>query len=878
MLDAQATPQAILLKDYQPPRFLIPEIQLDFDLDDTATRVTSRFTAVRNGSHKQSLVLDGRDLKLLSVSVDGKPLEPGGYRQSREQLAIPLKGPRAEIEIVTQVNPAANTQLMGLYMSGGIFCTQCEAEGFRRITYFIDRPDVMSRYRTTVRADKARFPVLLSNGNPAGQGDLPDGRHWATWDDPFPKPCYLFALVAGDLKPFSDSFTTMSGRKVALNIWVKEGDLDRCRHAMEALKKSMRWDEEKFGREYDLDVFNIVAVGDFNFGAMENKGLNIFNSKYVLAAQETATDMDFDAVESVIAHEYFHNWTGNRVTCRDWFQLSLKEGLTVFRDQEFSADHGSRALKRIEDVRTLRAGQFPEDSGPLAHPVRPESYIEISNFYTATVYNKGAEVIRMMATLLGEEKFRAGLDLYFARHDGQAVTCDDFVAAMEEAGGVDLSQFKLWYSQAGTPHLEAWLDYDEAAQRACLRVKQTIPDTPGQTGKKPMHIPLRVALFGAQSGRNLTGDQLVELRHAEETVVFEGLTERPVPSLLRGFSAPVVLKAPMDRSDLAFLARHDDDPFARFEAMQRLGLDLMLEQINAHATGKGVSVAPVLVETVEAILKEALSGALDPALAAEAVSLPSESYVGDQMAIVDVDGIHAVRQQFRQTLTARLRPLWWDVYRQMQDASYVFTPEAKARRRLKNTALQYLMVEDGAEAGGAAAEAAAACVAQFRQADNMTDRIVALGALVNSAAPEREAALQQFYDDWAGDALVIDKWFTLQALSIRPDTLEQVTALTRHPAFTLTNPNRLRSLVGAFSMNQVRFHAASGGGYRYLADQVIAVDKLNPQTAARLVAPLGRWQRFDQSRASLMRRQLERILGVSGLSKDVYEMVSKSLG
>lgn len=876
MLDTQSTPQAILLKDYQPPRYLIPEISLEFDLDDTQTRVTSRFTAVRNGSHKQPLVLDGKDMKLLSVTVDGKALEPGGYKLGREQLAIPLKNARAEIEIVTQVNPAANTQLMGLYMSGGIFCTQCEAEGFRRITYFLDRPDVMSRYRTVMRADKARFPVLLSNGNPAGSGDLDGGRHWAAWDDPFPKPAYLFALVAGDLSPFSDSFTTASGKEVALNIWVKESDLDRCQHAMEALKKSMRWDEEKYGREYDLDVFNIVAVGDFNFGAMENKGLNIFNSKYVLARPETATDLDFDAVESVIAHEYFHNWTGNRVTCRDWFQLSLKEGLTVYRDQEFSADHGSRALKRIEDVRTLRAGQFPEDSGPLAHPVRPDSYIEISNFYTATVYNKGAELIRMMATLLGEEKFRAGCDLYFDRHDGQAVTCDDFVAAMEDAGGVDLSQFKLWYSQAGTPRLDARLDYDEASRTATLSVKQTVPDTPGQTHKKPMHIPLRVALFGAQSGRNLTGDRLVELRQAEERVVFENVAERPVPSLLRGFSAPVVLKAPMDRSDLAFLARHDDDPFARYEAMQRLGLDLMLEQINAHAAGKPVTVAPVLVETVEAILREALSGALDPALAAEAVSLPTEAYVGDQMAIVEVDGIHAVRQLFRQTLTSRLKPLWWETYRQMTDPAYAFTPEAKARRRLKNVALQYLMVE--ADGGEPDSGAVAASVSQFQSADNMTDRIIALGSLVNSAAPERETALQQFYDDWANDALVIDKWFTLQALSIHPDALERVAQLTRHPAFTLTNPNRLRSLVGAFSMNQVRFHAANGSGYRYLADQVLAVDKLNPQTAARLVAPLGRWQRFDQGRAALMREQLERILGVSGLSKDVYEMVSKSLG
>ncbi|MEX6723263.1 aminopeptidase N [Parapedomonas caeni] len=869
MLDALASPQTIHLKDYQPPRYRMPQVELVFDLHETATRVTSRFRVEREGKHRQPLVLDGRDLRLLSVSVDGQPLDASAYRQTSDDLTLPLKGAAHDVEIVTEINPAANTQLMGLYMSGGIFCTQCEAEGFRRITYWLDRPDAMSRFRTTLRADKARFPVLLANGNPVAHGDGVDGRHWATWDDPHLKPCYLFALVAGDLKPFADQFTTASGRTVALNIWVAEADLDRCDHAMRALKKSMRWDEEKYGREYDLDVFNIVAVGDFNFGAMENKGLNIFNSKYVLARQETATDLDFDAIESIIAHEYFHNWTGNRVTCRDWFQLSLKEGLTVYRDQEFSADMGSRALKRIEDVRTLRAGQFPEDAGPLAHPVRPESYIEISNFYTATVYNKGAEVIRMMATMLGEDKFRAGMDLYFERHDGQAVTCDDFVKAMEDAGGVDLSQFRLWYAQAGTPRLDVQLAYDAARAEATLTVAQLVPDTPGQAKKKPMHMPFRVALFGAQSGRNLTGDRLLELRQAKQVFRFEGLAERPVPSLLRGFSAPVTVKVDIDRADLAFLSRHDDDPFARYEAMQRLALDLMLEQVTAHGQGRPVQVAPILIEAVEAALT---ARDLDPALVAEAVMLPSEAYVGDQMAIVDVDGIHAVRQAFRRALSTSLRRLWWEAYRDNLDETYTFTPEAKGRRRLKNAALQYLMMDDED------AEAVAAALAQATQADNMTDCIAGLTALASSHAPPRQQAFDHFYVTWKDDPLVIDKWFTLQALSYRPDTLAHVQALTRHPAFTITNPNRLRSLVGAFSVNQVRFHAADGAGYTYLADQVIAVDKVNSQTAARLVAPLGRWRRFDQARSALMRKQLERILKVSGLSKDVYEMVSKSLG
>lgn len=867
MLDNQGTPQPVYLKDYQRPPFSIPHVELTFDLAAESTRVTSTFKVVRCAEGANSLVLDGKDLHLVSVALDGRVLSDQDYQITDEHLIIPTKAASFTVEITTQINPAANTQLMGLYMSGGNFCTQCEAEGFRRITYFLDRPDVMSRYRTTLRADKKQFPVLLSNGNPQAKGELPEDRHFATWDDPHPKPTYLFALVAGNLKAYSDHFITRSGKRVDLNIWVAENDLDRCDHAMSALKKAMTWDEVRYGREYDLDVFNIVAVSDFNFGAMENKGLNIFNSKYVLARPETATDGDFDAVESVIAHEYFHNWTGNRITCRDWFQLSLKEGLTVYRDQEFSADHGSRALKRIEDVRSLRASQFPEDAGPLAHPVRPDSYIEISNFYTSTVYNKGAEVIRMMATLLGPEKFAHGMDIYFSRHDGQAATCDNFVAAMEDASALDLSQFKLWYSQAGTPHLDIRLDYTEAEKMAELIVRQFVPQTPGQAVKAPLHIPLRASLFGSQSAKNLTGDQLLEVRKTEERFIFHNITERPVASVLRGFSAPVIVSMTTDQSDLAFLSAHDDDPFARYEAMQKLALDLMLEQVAAHKDGRAVTVAPVLLDAVSSALA---ARDLDPALVAEAVSLPSEAYIGDHMAIVDVEGIHTVRQTFRKTLSSILYQTWLKTWKENQDARYAFTAQAKGRRRLKNTALHYLMALEEKEAVVLSYE-------QFTRADNMTDRVAALSVLASANAPEREQAFKHFYDMWHHDPLVMDKWFTVQALSLRSDTLDQVKALTRHPDFSRANPNRLRALVGAFAANQPHFNARSGEGYCYLADQIIAVDTINPQSAARLVGYLGRWRRFDSSRAHLMRKQLERIADIKGLSKDVYEMVTKSL-
>lgn len=862
MLDAAFTPQTIRLADHRPPDFLIPDVALDFQLDPAETIVTATLTVVRRGAHAHSLRLLGDELDLISVAMNGSVLPQSRYTVSPAVLVIEDVPDRCEISLVTRIRPAANSKLMGLYVSGGSFCTQCEAEGFRRITYFLDRPDILSSYTVRLSADKAAYPVLLANGNHSGAGDLPDGRHWAAWADPHPKPCYLFALVAGNLAAFSDQFVTLSGRTVALNIWVSEADLPRCAHAMASLKASMAWDEEKFGREYDLDVFNIVAVHDFNFGAMENKGLNIFNARYILADAETATDADFDGIEAVVAHEYFHNWTGNRITCRDWFQLSLKEGLTVFRDQEFSADMGSRAVKRIEDVRVLRAAQFPEDASPLAHPVRPESYIEISNFYTATVYNKGAEVIRMMATLLGPEKFRHGMDLYFARHDGQAVTCEDFVACMEAAGAIDLGQFRLWYAQAGTPRVAVQLDHDDEAKSATLTFTQHVPDTPGQSGKQPMYIPVRLALFGHASGAALTGEQRIDLQAAKTVVTFRDLPERPVASLLRGFSAPVILERADTAADLAALAACDDDPFCRYEAMQNLALSVLQDKVRTKST----DVDPLLLTA----FARTLDSALDSALIAEALLLPSEAYIGDQMAMVDVDGIHATRQAFRRTLGVQLRQKWWDVYHASASGVYERTPQAKGRRKLRNLALQYVMADDNHEA-------TALCYLHYTDATNMTDRLAALVALANSNAVERVDALADFYHRYQSDPLVIDKWFSLQAQSVRTDTVSRVMDLSRHPDFTIANPNRVRALVGGFGVNQVRFHDASGAGYDFLAEQVLSVDKLNPQTAARLVTPLGRWRRFDAGRAQLMRRQLERIVGSNGLSKDLYELASKSL-
>jgi aminopeptidase N len=855
---AAAAPQAIRREDYRQPDWLVPEIALDFDLDPAATRVQAVLHVTRNGAHDHPLVLNGDGLEAVSVKVDGA--EAPGWRMDGPDLVIPLTGDAHTIETEVVIAPERNTQLQGLYASSSMLCTQCEAEGFRRITFFPDRPDVLSRYKVRMTADKARFPVLLANGDPIAQGDGEDGRHWAEWHDPFPKPSYLFALVAGDLVANTGSFTTMSGREVQLGIFVRAPDLPKTDHALHALKLSMKWDEDVYGREYDLDVFNIVAVDDFNFGAMENKGLNVFNSRYILADPDTATDWDYDAIAAVVAHEYFHNWSGNRVTCRDWFQLSLKEGFTVFRDQGFSADQGSAAVKRIEDVRSLRASQFPEDAGPLAHPVRPDEYIEISNFYTATIYNKGAELIRMMATILGPQKFRAATDLYFDRFDGTAATCEDFVASMEEAGGVDLGQFRRWYSQAGTPRVSANLVQDGATTR--LALAQTVPPTPGQPVKEPMVLPLKIRLFGEKSGQPLIDEQLVLLDKPEQELRFDGLAERAVLSINRGFSAPVIVDANRSAADLAFLSAHDDDPFARYEAMQQLMLDTL---VAAVTTGKGEHGA--LIDAVRNTLTDAT---LDRAFIAEAVLLPSDSFIGDQMAIVDPEAIYHAREALRADLGKVLEAEWRAAYEGARANRFEYSPAAKGARRLKNVALGYI-------AASGTADAADLAFAQFDAADNMTDRQGGLATLVNGTSTLREKAIEAFYQRYAGNALVLDKWFQTQALSSRDDTLAAVERLARHPDFTLANPNRARALVGAFSINQRAFHDPSGGGYRFVADQLIALDKLNPQTAAKLVPPLGRWKRFDATRAARMRAELERIVATPGLSKDMFEQATKSL-
>jgi aminopeptidase N len=867
LTDAQTAPEAppspthvaIRREDYRPPDWLVPEIRLDFDLGAERTRVRAILSVERNGDHDRPLRLDGDDLALVSVKVDGAE---AAYRMDGEQLVVDIAGDRATVETEVDIAPAANTRLMGLYASGGMLCTQCEAEGFRRITFFPDRPDVLSKYRVRMEGDKASFPILLSNGNRITAGEGADGRHWAEWHDPFPKPCYLFALVAGDLQPNRDSFTTMSGRKVDLSIWVREADLPKTAHAMASLKLAMAWDETVYGREYDLDQFNIVAVSDFNMGAMENKSLNIFNSAYVLADQDTATDADFDNIARVVAHEYFHNWSGDRVTCRDWFQLSLKEGFTVFRDQSFGADMGSPAVKRIEDVRVLRAVQFPEDQGPLAHPVRPDSYIEISNFYTSTIYNKGAELIRMFHTVLGPEKFRAGTDLYFEHHDGEAATCDDFVKALEDGSGVDLSAFKIWYSQAGTPRVKARLDHDAAAKSATLHLEQHVDPTPGQAVKQPMAIPLKTALIGDDSGHEICPERLIVLDGLSASVTFDNVVETPLLSINRTFSAPIIMDAARQPHELERLAQTDTDPFARYEAMQ----ELMMRALLAGGRSEPVDAEPV-VRAVGATLK---SNSLDPAFKGEAILLPSESVIADRMEVVDPDAVHASREGLRKAIGSALSDTLLAAHRSDGAAGSDLSPAAKGIRRLRTVALGLVSAAD-------APRAAALAKAQFDAADNMTDRQGALGILVSLDVAQREEALGAFYERFQSDALVLDKWFALQAAAQRSDTVDQVLRLARHPEFVITNPNRLRALAGTFSGNHWAFHSPDGRGYAFLAEMIIAADKLNPQIAARLTPPFGRWRRFEPRRSVMMREALERIVATPGISKDVFEQVSKSL-
>ena len=871
----------IFLKDYSAPSFLLDEVHLRFELDPEQTAVHSRLVCRPNTDVRQPLRLNGEHLKLEKVVLEGHTLQEGEYTFSDGVLEISeVPNQVFTIEIETRINPSANTALEGLYLSSGNYCTQCEAEGFRRITCFPDRPDVMSVFTTTIVADKAACPVLLSNGNLIESGTLEDGRHFATWNDPFKKPSYLFALVAGNLVSIDDEFTTASGRQIDLRIFVEERNKEKCGHAMASLKKSMRWDEQVFGREYDLDTFMIVAVDDFNMGAMENKGLNVFNSKYVLATPETATDTDFDGIEGVIGHEYFHNWTGNRITCRDWFQLSLKEGLTVFRDQEFSSDMGSRAVKRIQDVNIIRSLQFREDSGPMAHPVRPASFVEINNFYTLTVYNKGAEVIRMMHTFLGADGFRKGMDLYFERHDGQAVTCDDFVQAMEDANSFDLSQFKNWYSQAGTPKLVVRTSFDEAKKEFTVHVEQSCPPTPEAKEKRPFLMPLSIGLLDKQ-GQVLTpqaesgevadqaGTVVLQLSEQKQDFVFTGLEREPVLSFLRNFSAPILVDFQRSPEALAFLMAHDSDPFNRWDAAQELSLSCILGQIKAYRTEKEVSVAPVLIEGIKALLEDTAS---DPALLAMALTLPSENWISQQLQVVDPVIVFSVRNQFREQIARELASLFEKRYRSLQtNSQYQYETRQVGERSLKNCCLGYLLASKTVEKITLGLE-------QYSASDNMTDTMAALQSVVNTDQEQGAALLADFHDKWHQNPLVMDKWLILQATCILPGTLERVRNLMDHAVFSLKNPNKVRSLIGAFcSANHAQFHAADGKGYAFLGDMILALDPLNPQIAARLATPLTQWRRYDSARQELMKQQLQRLQDASTLSGDVGEIVNRSL-
>ncbi len=878
-----ANPQTIYLKDYTPPEYLIHSVDLNFELNEEKTRVVSTMVMTRNPKsqlNSKELILSGENIKLVSITLDTSSLEEQEYSLSREHLTINTVPQDKTFTLIIEnlINPKANTALEGLYLSNDMLCTQCEAEGFRKITYFLDRPDIMTHFTTTLTGDKQRYPVLLSNGNKVAQGNLPDNRHWVTWDDPFNKPCYLFALVAGQLECLSDHFITQSGREISLQIFVEAHDLDKCSHAMESLKKSMQWDEQVYGREYDLDLYMIVAVGHFNMGAMENKGLNIFNTKFVLARPDTATDTDYEHIEGVIAHEYFHNWTGNRITCRDWFQLSLKEGLTVFRDQEFTADQTSRAVKRIEDVNMLRTRQFAEDAGPLAHPIRPDSYIEINNFYTLTVYEKGAEVVRMQHTLLGAERFRKGTDLYFQRHDGQAVTCDDFVQAMEDANDLDLEQFRLWYSQAGTPRLSVQQQYDTTNQSLTLTITQSCSATPGQAEKQALHIPIKLGFLDSkgssmkvvfQDATSSGFEVIVELKQQEQTFVFTQLSEKPIVSLLRGFSAPVKLTLDRSLEELAFLLSHDPDTFNRWEAGQQLASQIILGLVKDIQAGKQLNLNPIIIDSFRHLMMQSWD---DLSYFSLLLNLPGESYLAEQMVIVDVAAIHQAREFVKQTLAKQLNQQFLKLYQNHhKDDSGKFDSHSVGGRRIKNSCLDYLSKLESEEAYKIAEK-------QFRTAKNMTDQINALSTITNSQHPEKNQCLDNFYEQWQNEALVIDKWFALQASCYMPDTFNVIQKLMQHPAFDLKTPNRVRALIGAFTQgNPLHFHAENGQGYQFLADQVIALNDINPQVASRMLSALTHWHRFDENRQNLMKLELKRIIHTEDISKDVYEVASKSL-
>jgi aminopeptidase N len=872
--------QPIRLKDYRPPDWLVGTVSLDISLHATQTKIRATLSLKPNPkSAAAPLAFDGDGLTLTSLKLDGAALPAENYVATPNSLVIaqPPNGPFT-LEIETLVDPSANTQLSGFYRSSGTYCTQCEAEGFRRITYYPDRPDVMAVYTTRIEADKAETPVLLANGNLIESGDAPGGRHFAVWHDPHPKPSYLFALVGGDLACVEDRFVTMSGRDVTLRIYVEHGKENRCAYAMDSLKRAMRWDEEVFGREYDLDIFMIVAVSDFNMGAMENKGLNIFNDKYVLASPDTATDADFAQIEAVIAHEYFHNWTGNRITCRDWFQLCLKEGLTVFRDQEFSSDMRSRPVKRIADVRGLRAAQFIEDAGPLAHPVRPETYKEINNFYTATVYEKGAELVRMVQTLVGREKFRAGMDLYFARHDGEAATVEQFIQCFADASACELTQFLRWYSQAGTPEVLVRGRFDAERKIYILECKQIVPPTPGQPTKEPMVIPLALGLIG-KNGKDLrlklsNGESIekniVVLSEQAATFEFADLSERPVVSVNRGFSAPIKLVTDLDADDLAFLAAHDSDLFNRWQALQTISMRLLIDNVAALGSGKSLRSDEKLLAAFAAILEDAT---LEPAFIALALVPPGEGDIAREIGRdIDPDAIFRARTALRAEIGARLGSALSATYERMtMPAGY--SPDAKSagRRALRNIALDLLVATGKSEATARAAR-------QYNTADNMTDRLSALAALSLHNAPERKHAIADFYARYASDALVVDKWFSLQAAIPRPDTLDNVRALTTHAAFSIANPNRVRALIGAFAhSNPTQFNRADGAGYDFVVDTVLALDAKNPQVSARLATAFRSWRTLEAGRRSKAEAALKRIMATPNLSRDLSDIAERAL-
>ncbi|MCF6218840.1 MAG: aminopeptidase N [Gammaproteobacteria bacterium] len=880
---SQSLDNVIYLKDYSATAYVIKNTQLTFELGEGETRVNSLLTVSRREgvAAETPLVLDGEALTLLSIRIDGERLAATQYRVADNQLTISDLPSECLLAIETRLHPQSNTSLSGLYKSSGNFCTQCEAEGFRRITYYYDRPDAMSIFTTRIIADPQKYPVMLSNGNLVDKGTLADGRHWVQWQDPHPKPAYLFALVAGDLASIHDTFTTMNSREVDLYIYTELHNIDQCDYAMRSLKQAMKWDEVNYGREYDLDTYMIVAVDDFNMGAMENKGLNVFNSKYVLAKPETATDADYQGIEGVIGHEYFHNWSGNRVTCRDWFQLSLKEGFTVFRDQEFSADMQSRGVKRIEDVNMLRTHQFREDASPMAHPVRPESYVEINNFYTVTIYEKGGEVIRMQQLLLGNSGFRKGTDLYFDRHDGQAVTTDDFIKAMEDANGVDFSQFKRWYSQAGTPELSIKSRYDQTANRFTLTIRQHCPDTPGQTDKQPMHIPLAVGLLdqrGNDMPLQLQGEAaapcktlVLQLKQAEQNFQFENIVEPPVPSLLRGFSAPVKLNSDLSEEQRYFIMANDNDDYSRWDAGQQIAVTLIVGLAQKIQQRSEWTVDCRFIKAMEKSLCE--SKGQDKAMVAMALTLPSEAYLSGFMSPIDPLALHQARRFVREQIAQALQHPFLEVYQANRDeGDFKNDPASMAQRKLKNVCLGYLM-----ERGSLAV--VAHCEQQFYSANNMTDVLAALSALVNKDIELAAPALESFYDQWSGESLVVDKWLVLQATSRLEGALDRVRGLISHPAFKITNPNKVRSLIGAFcSGNPAQFHNLNGKGYALLSEFILKLNTLNPQIASRLVTPLVSWRKYDEPRQLLMKAELEKIAATPELSKDVYEMVNKALG